>query len=73
MNHQFRKGAVVTLRSDCSDLGLNLGSQGIIWCLYQSEPPAYEVTFQDKEGHAFDLTLCEEEISAPLRLGETEP
>ena len=71
MKHRFHEGAVVALRTDYFELGLKAGTQGTVWCLYDLETPEYEVTFRDKEGRDFDLTLCEEEISAPLSLGET--
>jgi hypothetical protein len=66
MKHRFKEGDTVLLNDDRSIAGLSAGTAGVVWCLYDTQPPSYEITFSDTEGRAFDATLSEEELSAPI-------
>lgn len=59
---KFSEGARVALKSDNPQLGLVAGDIGMIWALYDTQPPAYEVTFCSQEGGEFDALMYEEEL-----------
>lgn len=62
---RFNEGDAVTLTVDYyAALNLPPGSQGVIFALYATEPPAYEVTFRDVGGEEFDMPVTEDEITA---------
>ncbi len=61
----FQEGETVAVKANYPSLGLRAGDTGTVWALYQSEPPAYEVTFRDRDGREFDMTVYEEEIERP--------
>ena len=63
MRKQFKAGDAVTLVTGYAALGLQSGSQGRVWVRYETEPPAYEVTFCAADGAEFDLTVREDEIA----------
>ncbi|HZO88268.1 MAG TPA: hypothetical protein VFB38_08005 [Chthonomonadaceae bacterium] len=63
MIFKYREGERVALRYDHSVSGLKAGAEGIIWALYDIEPPAYEVTFTDSAGNQFDALMYEEELA----------
>lgn len=60
---QFGEGTVVVLRNDRPGLDLKAGDAGVVWALYQTQPPMYEVTFRDRSGQDFDVTMTEDEIT----------
>ena len=60
---KFSEGARVALKSDNPQLGLVAGEAGTIWALYDTQPPAYEVTFSSPKGN-FDALMYEEELEA---------
>lgn len=62
---KFSEGARVALKSDNPQLGLAAGDTGTIWALYDTQPPAYEVTFCSQEGDEFDALMYEEELVEP--------
>ncbi len=59
---KFREGACVAIKSDNPALGLTTEDTGTIWALYDTEPPAYEVTFSPANGDEFDALMYEEEL-----------
>ena len=61
---KFHEGQSVTLREDRPYLGLKAGDTGVVWALYATEPPAYEVTFGRSDDVAFDMTVTEDEVEA---------
>ena len=62
---KFMEGAYVAIKSDNPTLGLTTGDKGIIWALYETQPPAYEVTFSPANGDAFDALMYEDELMEP--------
>ena len=63
---KFMEGACVALKSDNPTLGLTTGDKGVIWALYETDPPAYEVTFSPASGNEFDALMYEEELMEPV-------
>ena len=61
---QFSENAVVALKTDEPGLDLDAGTTGVIWALYTTTPPSYEVTFEGKDGRKFDVTMAEDELVA---------
>ena len=59
---KFMEGACVALKSDNPALGLTTEDKGVIWALYETQPPAYEVTFSPANGDEFDALMYEEEL-----------
>lgn len=62
---KFSEGARVALKSDNPQLSLAAGDTGTIWALYDTQPPAYEVTFCSQDGGEFDALMYEEELAEP--------
>ncbi len=62
---RYAEGDTVALKENYAELGLCAGDTGVIWVLYNTVPPAYDVTFRDAEGRAFDMVLDEDELTAP--------
>ncbi len=62
---QFAEGDVVALTEDYPSLGLSAGDTGVIWVLYSTTPPAYDVTFCGADGRKFDMVLDEDELMEP--------
>src|SRR5207249_3259710 len=54
---KYREGQRVALREDHPRLSLSAGDAGVIWCMYNIDPPTYEVNFRDKNGKLFGMTL----------------
>ncbi len=68
---KFSEGAQVAIKTDNSVLGLSAGDYGTIWALYDTQPPAYEVTFRTPDGEEFDALMYEEELTHPVVAVET--
>lgn len=62
---KFNEGSQVVLRNDNPALGLSAGDSGTIWALYDTQPPAYEVTFRPQNGEEFDALMYEAELAEP--------
>lgn len=62
---KFTEGARVAIKEDNLPLGLTAGETGVIWALYETQPPAYEVTFCTRDGEEFDALMYEEELAEP--------
>jgi hypothetical protein len=60
---KFAEGDAVTLIGDYPNLGLSTGAVGVVWAFYATRPPCYEVTWRDKNGLDFDMTMDEEELT----------
>ena len=63
---KFTEGACVALKNDSPQLGLTTGERGVVWALYDTQPPSYEVTFRAQDGSEFDALMHEEELVEPL-------
>ena len=61
MKFRFQDGDEVALRAD-RHWFLPAGSRGIVFCQYATDPPAYEVNFQDVRGKIFGAVVEEDEI-----------
>jgi hypothetical protein len=61
---KFHEGQSVALREDRPSLGLKAGDTGVVWALYATEPPAYEVAFGRSVDVAVDMTDTEDEVEA---------
>ena len=59
----FQEGDVVSIVEDIPELDLVAGDRGVIWALYDTDPPAYEATFWPRTGDGFDMTVCEHEVT----------
>lgn len=60
---KFEQGACVAIKNDNAMLGLAAGETGTIWALYDTQPPAYEVTFRTQDSDEFDALMYEEELT----------
>ncbi len=69
---KFAQGAIVAIKNDNPQLGLVAGDTGVVWALYDIEPPAYEVTFSPQIGEEFDALMYEEELAKPAIVGRQE-
>ncbi len=63
---KFHEGECVALKNDNTSLGLAAGETGTVWAMYDSQPPAYEITFCGREGTEFDALMYEDELVEPL-------
>ncbi len=61
---QFNEDERVALTEDHPILELKAGDIGTIWTRYDTEPPAYDVTFRAPDGRDFDMVVNEDEIAA---------
>ena len=68
----FAEGQTVALKEDNTQLGLRAGDQGVIWALYDHDPPMYEVTFKTDDGLEIDFSVAEDEIRAVSRRWKTK-
>jgi hypothetical protein len=59
---KFHEGEKIKLKDAFRIPGISTDAEGVIWGLYDSVPPAYEVTFLDDGGKPFDMLVYEEEI-----------
>ena len=57
----FKEGMSIALKSGNPTLGLAESEPGEIWALYDTQPPAYEVTFCPQGGEEFGALMYEEE------------
>ena len=62
---RFAEGESVALTEDHPSLGLSAGDVGVVWVMYTTTPPAYDVTFSDADGEKFDMVLEEDELTVP--------
>ncbi len=63
MTHKYQEGDQVALLEDLTDY-LPAGSLGVIFCLYTTAPPAYEVNFAATTGQLVGNVFYEDEIEA---------
>lgn len=62
---KFTEETRVAIKEDNLQLGMTAGQTGVIWALYETQPPAYEVTFRTRDGEEFDALMYEEELAEP--------
>lgn len=67
---KFAEGEAVALTEDHPSLGLRAGDVGVVWVMYTTTPPAYDVTFSDADGEKFDIVLEEDELTVPSAIRE---
>ncbi len=67
---KFAEGDAVALVGDYPGLDLDAGATGVVWALYNTDPPSYEVTFTGKDGLKFDVTMSEDELMVPTVIRE---
>ncbi len=60
---KFAEDEAVALIDNYPNLGLTAGAVGIVWAMYTTTPPCYEVTWKDQDGRDFDMTMDEEELA----------
>ncbi len=63
MTHKYQEGDQVALLEDLTDY-LPAGSLRVIFCLYTTMPPAYEVNFAATTGQLVGNVFYEDEIEA---------
>lgn len=63
MTHKYQEGDQVSLLEDFTDY-LPAGSLGVIFCLYTTVPPAYEINFVGTDGQPSGNIFYEDEIEA---------
>lgn len=68
---KFAEGECVALKDDNPTLGLTAGEAGKVWAMYDTQPPAYEVTFSPPAGDEFDALMYEDELTP--QAAEREP
>ena len=64
---KYAEGECVAVRENKPEYGLTSGATGKVWALYDTDPPAYEVTFSTEEGDEFDALMDEDELTYPIR------
>jgi hypothetical protein len=69
---KFTEGAIVAVKKDNPQLGLVAGDTGVVWAMYDIEPPAYEVTFSPQNGEEFDALMYEQELTEPAAVSRQE-
>ena len=62
---RYSEDTIVALAADDPGLDLDAGTTGVVWALYNTTPPSYEVTFTGKDGLKFDVTMSEDELTEP--------
>ncbi len=70
---KFTEGSTVAIKNDNPQLGLIAGDTGVVWAMYDIQPPAYEVTFSPADGDEFDALMYEEELAEPAAVIMQEP
>ena len=61
-NFRFCGGEVVRLVQNHPDDGLEAGDCGLVWGVYDMEPPLYEASFFDRHGSNIDMMFVEENV-----------
>lgn len=56
---RFKGGEIVRLREDCEEL--KAGCCGVLWGVYDMQPPMYEACFVDATGET-DMTFEEHQV-----------
>ncbi len=67
---KFAEGDAVALTEDHPSLGLSAGDTGVVWVMYTTTPPAYDVTFSGADDEKFDMVLDEDELTVPSAIRE---
>ena len=55
-------GEVVRLRTGHADGCLPAGTLGVVWGVYDTDPPSFEATFIDSAGDAHDIMFQPDEV-----------
>ncbi len=65
MTFRFQEGDKVVLKNgEDHSRFLRTGSHGVVFCLYTTTPPAYEVNFEGMDGKQFGTIMFEDDIEA---------
>ncbi len=59
---RFDGGEMVRLKHDQPEDDLKSGDCGLVWGVYNHDPPFYEASFVDESGEFVDLMFYEEEV-----------
>jgi hypothetical protein len=59
---RFDGGEIVRLKDDHPEDSLKAGDCGLIWGVYNLDPPTYEASFVDESGAFVDMTFLEDEV-----------
>lgn len=62
---KFQEGQTLVLKEDMPLLGLKAGEPCVVWALYATDPPAYEITIRLPNGKELGLMLDEDELQLP--------
>lgn len=60
---RFKERERVALLKDRPELEILAGDPGVIEGYYEIEPPAYEVSFQSRDGQRFGMICFEQELT----------
>ena len=75
---KFAEGERIAIKNDNPTLDLTAGEAGKVWALYDTQPPAYEVTFRTEGGDDFNrldvlATLVESYETKQHPIGSPNP
>ena len=59
--HKFQEGDTVVSKENTGRF-LPAGSHGTVFCLYATDPPAYEINFVTNQGNSLGAIMYEDEI-----------
>ena len=63
MGHRFKENQTVIMMDEKPEGAIKKGFTGNIFCLYNTAPPAYEVTFRDPDtGKNYSAVMYEEQL-----------
>ena len=68
---KFEGNEIVKLKQDSPDYNLKAGDCGLLWGVYEFNPPMYEATFIDSDGNESDLMFDENDVEEVLNLSDT--
>lgn len=63
---RFWGGEFVRLLRDQQDYGLMAGECGVVWGVYDADPPLYEASFCNREGAFVDMMFYEGDVEEVL-------
>jgi len=65
VTHIFQEGDLVVSKEAAGKF-LPAGSHGTVFCLYETDPPAYEINFTTNNGTTFGAVRDEDELERCL-------
>ena len=67
---RFEGNEIVRLKQDHPDDGLKSGDCGVVWGVYDMEPPLYEASFFDQSGNHTDMMFVEQDVEEVLDIAQ---